>query len=215
MLKLLKKELTLNHLPVMWVFPILCVLVCIPYYPASISISYGLLGLFLMLNFAQTNRDMDYVGTLPITRKDIVKGKLAFAVFVEGMQLIAGAVFALIGIFAVYPNQTAAMASPNFALFGFILMLFAVFNIIFFVRYFSSGGKTGFAAIFAFSAYAVGLSLVEIFARLFRETAALYYAGAYGIGWRLLVFGLGVIIYAVGLVATYYISLKKFEKVNL
>ncbi len=215
MLKLLKKELTLNNLPVMYVFPILCVLLCIPYYPASISISYGLLGLFLMLNFAQTNRDMDYVGTLPITRKDIVKGKLAFAVFVESMQLLSGAVFAMIGLFVVYPDQTAAMATPNFTLFGFILMLFAVFNVIFFARYFSSGGKTGVAAILAFSAYIVGLSIVEICAKLFYQTAALYSVGANGIGWRLLVFGLGVIIYAVGLVATYYISVKKFEKVNL
>lgn len=214
MLKLLKKELTLNNLPVLFVFPVLCVLLCVPYYPASISISYGLLGMFLMLNYGQTNRDMDYVGTLPITRKDIIKGKLAFAVFVEGMQLLSGAVFALIGLFAVYPDMFTPMAAPNFTLFGILLILFAAFNVIFFARYFSSGGKTGVAAILAFVVYVIGLALTEVMSRLFYKSP-LFSTGAEGIGWRLLVFAIGLIIYAAGLVGTYFICVKKFEKVNL
>lgn len=211
MLKLLKRELTLNNLPVIYIMPLLTVLVCIPYYPASISMGYGLLGLFLLLNYGQTNRDIEYMSTMPIARKDIVKSKIILAAFLEIIQLVLGGICGAIRIFANFAGGFSAMAAPNLGFFGFMMISYAVFNIIFFARYFVSGGKTGLAAIFAFIGFIVCMALIEVAGAF----APFKFTGKEGLTWRLLVFVLGVIIYCVGIVATYFIGVKKFEKANL
>lgn len=213
MIRLLRKETALTFLPIVWLMPLLCLLSLIPNHPACIPASYAVLTVFIIFNYAKENRDLEYMSALPVARKDIALSKVAAAAFSELLQLFSAAVFAAVGIFGLGNGERYVSMAPNLAFFGFILTGYALFNVVFLTRYFSSGGKTGLAAVFGSVLYASFVVAAEIAVAC---APALSVLDGVGTGWeyRLLVFAIGVIIYAAGLVAAWRIGTKKLERIS-
>ena len=215
MIKLLKKEIKLSYLPIVWFFPCLSCLLLIPNYPYCVGVSYGLLSLFINFNYASENRDLEYTAGLPIPRRDIVKAKIISGAFIEVMQIAVGVICGLIASFVLW-GENAAGIDANAAYFGFVFLGFALFNIIFFPTYFGRGCKTGLSMIIATVAYAAFVIVTESIVGFVPSVhKALDGFDGNFIGVRIAVLIVGIVLYAASVVGSYFVSVGKFEKVSL
>ena len=193
-MKLLYKELTLAAHPSSIVFAFLGCLVFVPAYPYTVIFMFGCLAAYLtFLNSRETN-DTWYTSILPVTKKFLVP-------FVIMRNLIG-----------IENNPVGIDATV--AWYGFGLIIYSVFDLIFLTTFYKSGYKVGKAFIIA-SIPMVGLMcLCEACVHF----PALNWLDSYNtqdIIRQIPIFIVGIIFYCICLTLAYRISVKRFEKVNL
>ncbi len=155
MKNLLYKELKLFTNPMNFLFLPLMAMIMIPSYPYYVGFFYILLGLFFSFQFGRENKDLVYMITLPIPKKDVVKAKYMFTVLLEAFAFLLGTILVIIRCtVAKYPNQAGIDA--NVAFLGLSLVMLALFNLVFLGGYFKNVYKVGGAflkgciAVFSF-----------------------------------------------------------------
>lgn len=214
--QLIYKELKLVINPFTYSFLLLAGLLLIPDYPYFVAMFYFFMALQINFNMMKESRDMEFSAMLPVTRRDIVLSKFFDVVFIQLLQVIAAAPFALISSLVLYPGGNIVGMDANIAFFGYVFIAFAVFNIIFLPAFFKTGNKIGVPMITAM------LGMVAVYACLEVITAfvpALHNnidgldSGA--VGWRVLVLAAGIAVYIVTLLWAYKKSIKRFDKVSL
>lgn len=142
MKKLLQKEWKLAFHVTVALFWLLSAMVMIPSYPYYVICFYTILGLFFVCLTGRENNDLTYTLMLPVKKSDVVRARIAFAVMVEGIQLLAMVPFLWLRQAAgLGPNPVGMDA--NVALPGFCLLLFGLFNLMFFPAYFAAPHKVG------------------------------------------------------------------------
>ena len=214
-MKLLKKEFRLCMHPAAWIMLGLSVLILIPNYPYAVSFFYMTLGIFFITQGGRENHDPAYTMTLPVSRREAVMGRILFACCLEGMQLLAAALFTLIKtLLGAGPNQAGMDA--NLALLGEGLILFSLFNLIFFPMYFRDVSKIGkpfvvsSIAVFLYIVLAVAATYVLPFVRDRLDTPDPAHMG------EKLVFLLFSLLIFLGCTAlSMRLSIKGFEKLDL
>ncbi len=156
-MKLLMKEWKLCMHPTGYLMPLLSVLILVPGYPYGVCCFYVGLAIFFICLTAREDHDAGYTLMLPVSRQDAVKGRILFCAVLEAVELLLMSVFILIkNIIGNLPNPAGLDAGV--ALIGEGLILFAIFNLVFFPIYYRDISKPGKA--FAFAAAAVFLWIV-------------------------------------------------------
>lgn len=218
------KELKLVVSPIVFLMGALSLMLMIPNYPCWVGVFYCFIAINTSFTLGRSNKDNEFSATLPIPRNYIVVGKLFNVLFSEAIQLIIAIPAAIVATKFVYPALSAANGTvgnvagmdANFAFFGLVLIAYSVFNIVFLPYYFKSGYKSGIALLFGMLAFTLCIGVFELLInvvptlKLTLDSEATEY-----VGWRLLVLGLGILIFAAVNYLTYRLSVKSFAKVAL
>jgi len=141
-MKLLKKEFRLCLHPTGILMLFLSALILIPNYPYAVSFFYVTLSLFFICLSSRENHDLAFTASLPVSRGEMVKGRVLMACCLEGLDLLlCGGMVALKSLMGYTPNQAGMDA--NLALIGEGLLVFGLFNLIFFPAWYKNVNKVG------------------------------------------------------------------------
>ena len=210
---LLYKEMRLVAHPTSIVFAFLGCLVLVPSYPYSVIFMFGCLAPYItFLNGRETN-DAWYTAVLPVTKRKSVLGKCLLAAFFQIFQLLFSIPFTLLRNALNLANNPVGLDAA-IAWYGFGLIVYAVFDLIFFTAFYKSGYKAGKAFIFA--------AIPMVFLMVAIEASAHIPALAWmdschpeHLMMQLPILAAGIICYGALITLAYRISAKRFEKVDL
>lgn len=151
-MKLLMKEWKLCMHPTGYIMLLCSALTLVPGYPYGVSCFYMGLAIYFICLTARENHDAGYTLMLPVSREDAVKARILFCGLLEVIDVL------LIGLFSLLKGAIGNMPNPagldaGLALAGEALIIFAIYNMIFFPLYYRDINKPGKA--FAFAAVAV------------------------------------------------------------
>ena len=141
-MKLLMKEWKLCMHPAAFVMLAMSALILVPGYPYGVCCFYIGLGIFFICLTARENHDASYTLTLPVSRGDAVKARILFCALLEILDIL------LISLFVLVKNAIGNLPNPagldaGVALIGEAMILFALFNLIFFPVYYRDINKPG------------------------------------------------------------------------
>lgn len=212
-MKLLYKELMLTAHPTSIVFAFLGCLVVVPAYPYTVIFMFGCLAPYITFLYARETNDAWYTAVLPVTKRESVKGKCQLIVSIQLFQLLISIPCVILrGILEVENNPVGIDATV--AWYGFGLIIYAVFDLVFFPAYYKNGYKAGKAFVLA----AIPMLLLMVVVEGAVHIPALAWLDSYAMPDQLrqlpiLLFG--IVCYAALLSAAYRISVKRFERVDL
>ena len=147
-MKLLYKELMLAAHPTSIVFAFLGCLVVVPAYPYTVIFMFGCLAPYITFLYARETNDAWYTAVLPVTKRESVKGKCQLIVSIQLFQLLISIPCVILrGILEVENNPVGIDATV--AWYGFGLIIYAVFDLVFFPAYYKNGYKAGKAFVLA------------------------------------------------------------------
>lgn len=215
MRKLLMKEIRLAMHPVTPIMLALSAMVFIPNYPYSVIFFYMSLALFFTCLMGRENHDVIYTLTLPVAKRDVVKGRMALAVMLQLSQLLLAALLGVLRL-KLYSAPNEAGMDLGISLLAEGLLLIGIFNIVFFTNYYRDVRKEGVSFVIAAIVFFV-LVVVEVcatyaapFVRDVLDTPDPAHMGE-----KLLALAVGAAAY-VGLTwAAYRVSVKRFERLDL
>lgn len=215
----LYKELKLCLSPINWLFLSFPLMLLIPNYPCYVPYFYTCLSSFFIFNNGELNKDMQYSLVLPIKKGDIVKSRCLLIFAYEVASIILGIPLALISVKVIGAGNAAGI-DPNVAFFGLLCIPLTLFHFVFFTNFYKKGEKPGFSFLFGsiafFASYIIlefpvwlkNISGIEFFQLLDNVDTSSQIK-------QLPVLVCGIIIYLLGWLFTYKISMKNFEKVDL
>jgi len=138
------KELRLAASILTFCFIAFALMTMIPGYPILCGAFFITLGIFQSYQNAREANDIVFSALLPVAKRDVVKGKYIFAVFIElcGFLLMAAMTILRMTVFseAVVYRSNALMNANPFAL-GTALLIFGLFNLIFIGGFFNTAYK--------------------------------------------------------------------------
>lgn len=212
-MKLLYKELTLAAHPTSIVFAFLGCLVIVPAYPYTVIFMFGCLAPYLTFINARETNDAWYTAILPATKGEIVKGKCLLIITFQLFQLLFSIPFVFLrNVLDVKNNPVGIDATV--AWYGFGLILYAVFDLVFFPAFYKSGYKAGKSFILA----AIPMLILMVAVEGSVHIPVLFWLDSYKPEHLLLqlpILLFGILCYAVFLTLAYRMSVKRFEKVDL
>ncbi|MBR4502619.1 MAG: ABC-2 transporter permease [Clostridia bacterium] len=214
-MKLLMKEWKLCMHPTGYLMPLLAVLVLVPGYPYGVCCFFVGLAIFFICLTAREDHDAGYTLMLPVSRRDAVRARILFCSVLEAANLV------LMGVFILIKKVIGSLSNPagldaGVALIGEGMIIYTVFNLLFFPNYYKDIGKPGKA--FAFAATAVFMWIV------------LEIVGTYTIPFlrdvldrpdpehmseKLLITLAGLALFLAGTALSVQMSVKKFEAADL
>lgn len=123
------------------IFLALTLLILIPTWPAIVPFLYTLVGIITIFPWAFANRDIEFTANLPISKEDVIKGRIFFVCSLELLSMLWSVPFGLIRQFVLLPNMGEEVTETlglnfNLALYGMVFVSFAVFHLIFFPWYY-------------------------------------------------------------------------------
>lgn len=160
MKQLLMKEIRLTMHPTNLIFLALSAMLLIPDYPYYVTFFYTTLGLFFTCLNAREMHDIEYSMTLPVRKRDVVRGRMLLAAAVEGVQVLLAIPFAAIRQRMPLPGNSVGM-DANIAFFGLALGMLGLFNLLFFPMYFRHPEKIGGAFLLASAAEFLYMGVAE------------------------------------------------------
>lgn len=141
-MKLLKKEFRLCLHPTAPLFLMLSTMVLIPNYPYAVCFFYMTLAVFFICLTSRENHDAAYNAVLPVSRAQIVRGRILFVCCFEVMNVVAcGLMLLAKNAIGWAPNQAGLDA--NIAVLGEGLIVFGLFNGIFFPMWYKNINQVG------------------------------------------------------------------------
>ncbi|MGS0972233.1 MAG: ABC-2 transporter permease [Candidatus Izemoplasmataceae bacterium] len=155
---LLYKELKLSINKFFYLLPlILAALMFIPNWIYTLVFMY-----FFWITIPQIyggyigQKDNSFINMLPVSKKEIVKSKIHAVLILEALHLVTAFLLGLVHN-AIYGSYNFFF-DINLAFVGIILMMFALFNLVFFTNYFKTGYFFGRPTV-----YGVVVTLVYAF----------------------------------------------------
>ena len=214
---LLKKELRLAALLLTYLFIAFAFMTLIPGYPILCGGFFITLGIFQSFQSAREANDIVYSALLPVAKSDVVKGKFLFAAFIELAGFVIMAVLTALRMTAlkdlpVYRQNALMNANPFFL--GMVLLIFALFNLVFVGGFFRTGYKLGKP----FVIYVVVAFIVIGLAEAAHHVPGLEAVNAFGfdhLSLQLILFATGAVLYALITYLAYKKACRDFEKIDL
>ena len=160
-MKLLKKEFTLCMHPTGYIMLLMSAFVLIPGYPYTVSCFYIGLAIYFICLTARENHDASYTLTLPVSREEAVRARILLCCCLELVQMLLMGLMILVK-FAIGTMPNPAGLDAGVALIGDGFITYAIFNMIFFPRYFRDINKPGQAFMFAAAAVFVWIAAVVV-----------------------------------------------------
>jgi hypothetical protein len=213
---LLYKERRLAASPLSYFFLAFSLMTFLPGYPILVGSFFVCLGIFYSFQQARECGDVTYSVLLPVRKRDVVTAKYRFVLEIELAAFLLCAVFTavrmgLLGQAAVYAQNP--MLNANLCYLGFILLNFALFNLIFLGGFFKTAYKFGVPFLIYTAAGILLVAAAEVLHHL---------PGLEGLNApdrvdapQLAVFGLGLLVFALGTFLSHRASVRRFEQLDL
>ena len=217
MKNLLYKEFTLAAHPTVYIFLSFALMLLIPSYPYYVAFIYTCLAIFFVFLNGRESKDVFYTASLPIRKRDTVKARCYMITIIELAQILVSIPFAIIGS-RINPNPQGNIAGieANFAFFGFVFLMFALFNIIFIPMFYKTAYQAGKSFLWAGSAVAVYIVAMEAAVQIIPVLKTnLDTSAPEKMIKQLPILAAGMIIYAFTMVLAYKKAAHNFEKVDL
>lgn len=161
MKNLLLKELKLSAHPTLFIFMTFPCMLLIPNYPYTVTYFYITLSVFFTCMMGRENHDIQYTMMLPISKSDVVKGRFLFTLLAELTSLVISIPFIIIRQ-TVYTTPNLGGMDANLSLIGLAMLVYAVFNVIFFIKYYKDVKKPGVSFVFASVAEFLLIIVLEV-----------------------------------------------------
>ena len=217
MRNILRKEMKLSASPLAYFFILFGLMFFLPGYPVLCGAFFVTLGLFQSFQYAREANDIVFSALLPISKRDVVRGKYLFVCFIEACSLILMLAAALVRMTALSDSvvyRANAMMNANLFAVAGALFVFGLFNTVFLGGFFKTAYKlgrpfvtyvvAGFLAVFAFEAahHVPGLDAVNAF-------------GLDRIGLQCVLFLSGLAAYLIMTLLSYRSACRHFERIDL
>lgn len=187
----------------------------IPNYPYTVVFFYGLLGIFFTFLNGRENKDVYYCAVLPVTKRDQVRACAWLVVVVELAELVIAVPFAFLSA-RINPNGTnLAGIDANVALFGCVLLIYGVFNVVFLPVFYKTAIRAGRAFLLAVIPMTVLMVLVEALSHFPVVGPYLDATDAAGQVRQLPVLAVGLAAFALLSWLAYRKAAKNYERVDL
>ena len=217
MRNLLRKEMRLSASVLSYLFIPFGLMFLLPGYPILCGAFFVTLGIFQSFQTAREANDIVFSILLPISKRDVVKGKYLFICLIEGCALLLMALatacrMTVLSQSAVY-RANALMNANGFAL-GMACVIFGLFNWIFAGGFF----KTAYKFARPFVTYIVAAFLVILIAETLHHIPGLGMLNAFGadgIGLQLALLTAGVLLFLLMTALSYRRACAHFEKIDL
>ncbi len=159
---LLVKEFRLARHPTLFIFPFMGLMLMIPAYPYFVAFIYTCLSVFFIFLQGRENRDILFTVSLPVNKRDVVKARCCFIAIIEVFEILVAIPFAIIGG-RINPNPGGNVVGmeANVAFFGFVFILYALFNIIFLPIFYKTAYRAGIALLIASSVISLYIVAIE------------------------------------------------------
>jgi hypothetical protein len=219
MYNLVKKDLILGINRMFFIFPaLLGLLMLIP------SWVYFLVPMYFfwisvpnMFNNFKTQNDMLFTSMMPVTKRDMVKARIAVIAILELLHVGFAAIFGVVHDF-VYANMNIGYQffAPSMGFWGLCLVMMAIFNIVLIPLYYKTAYKfsvplilaTASAMIFAGVVQWLGIRIKSV-SDIFNVTIAEH------IGLHASILAAGIVIFAAFALIAYRIAVRRFLQVEL
>ena len=217
MRNIMLKEMKLSASPLSYLFIIFGFMFFVPGYPVLCGAFFVTLGIFQGFQYAREANDIKFSILLPISKKEIVKGKYLFVCFIEGCSLILMLIIALIRMTilsdaAVY--RTNAMMNANLFALGGSLVVFGLFNVAFLKGFFKTANNLGKP----FVIYIIVVFLVIGVFEALHHIPGLEIVNAFGfdqIEFQLVMLLAGLAVFMIMTGLSYRASCRNFELIDL
>lgn len=208
------KQVRLVCHPMTWVFCLFGSMFLIPSYPYTVAYFYVTLGLFFTFQNGREQRDGDFTALLPVRKSDTVRINVRFSAVIELLMLLVSIPFACISV-RINPNGTNPVGLDcNVALFAAGLMLFALFNAVFFPAFYRTGYKVGISFWKATIPMALAMLLCEALPH-FPALDWLNDTSRSGNLHQLPLLGAGIVIFLLCTALTERRAIARYERVDL
>lgn len=217
MRNILLKEMRLSASLLSFLFIPFGLMFFLPGYPILCGVFFVTLGIFQSFQNAREANDMVFSALLPISKRDVVKGKYLFTCAIElcGILLMTiGVVFrmTLLSYAAVYRSN--ALMNANLFALGMAFIGFGLFNLIFVGGFFKTAYKFGRP----FVGYTITVFLTICIAEALHHFPGLGFLNAFGtehFAVQLLLLGIGAAFYLAVTVLSCKKACNHFEKIDL
>jgi hypothetical protein len=215
MMNLLYKEFKLSVHPTCYIFLSLAAMMLIPNYPYYVIFFYETLGLFFLFMAGNATNDIFFTTLLPIRKQDAVKARVITVVLIELLQVLVCIPFAILR-HVLLKNPNLAGLEANAALFGFGLMMFGLFNVVFLPMFYKTAYKTGTPFVIACVVMTVFVIGVEATVNLVPGWKAMLDSiNPVFLPQQIFVLGLGIAIFGLLTTSAYHLSVKRFAALDL
>ncbi len=214
---LLRKEMRLSASILSYLFIAFAFMTLVPGYPILCGVFFITLGIFQSFQSAREANDIVFSALLPVAKRDVVKGKFLFSVFIELAGVLIMMVLTLVRMTVlsgsqVYRQNALMNANPFFI--GMALLIFGMFNLIFVGGFF----KTAYKFAKPFVTYIIVCFLLIGIAEALHHIPGMEAVNAFGfdsIGLQLVMLIAGVLLYVILTLLSYRRACVNFEKIDL
>ncbi len=217
MKNLLKKEYKLSLHITSYLFLAFGLMLLIPSYPYYVAFMYICLSEFFVFLSGRENKDVFFTSCLPIKKSDAVKARCLSLGSIQILSVIVSIPFAIIGA-KINPNPSGNPVGieANVAFYGFVFIMFALFNFIFITGFYKTAYKVGVPLTIGGIAIGLYIIIMEVavngvaILKKYLDTTVAYMQIK-----QLPILIAGLIIYFAVWFLTFKISAKRFEKVDV
>lgn len=210
---LIYKELRLAAHPNLYIFTLLGVLVIVPNYPYGMVFLFGCLAPFITFMYGRETNDIYYTSLLPVQKRDTVKAKFLLVILAQMTQLLISLPFAIWRV-RILPEGNIAGIEANVAYYGFGLMIYTIFNVIFLIVFFKTAYKAGKAFLLGIIPASLAVLVMEVIVH-FSQFKWLDSVESEVMLQQLPILIIGVLVYIIGMLLAYKVSVSRFERVDL
>lgn len=217
MSSILRKEMKLSSLLITYLFIGFGLMFFIPGYPVLCGEFFITLGIFQSFKYAVESNDIVFSALLPVAKRDVVKGKYAFACLIEMCGFAIMLVSALVRMTALSDSavyRQNALMNGNFFALGMALLMFGVFNLIFIGGFFRTAYKTGKPFVIYIAVCFVIIGIAEALHHL-PGLAPLNAFGFDHFGLQIAALLAGAVCYVGATLLAYMRSCESFERIDL
>ena len=217
MRNILLKECKLSASPLSFLFILFGLMFFLPGYPVLCGVFFVTLGIFQSYQNAREANDMVFSALLPISKRDVVKGKYLFTAAIElcGILLMAAAVVVRMTVLADAPAyRSNALMNANLFALGMAFVGFGLFNLIFVGGFF----KTAYKFAGPFVGYIIAVFLMISIAETLHHVPGFAFLNAFGtehFAVQVMLLGIGAAFYLAVTVLSCKKACKRFDKTDL
>lgn len=212
---LVRKELFLVFHPMTLVVLGLSALVLVPNWPYAVILLYACLCPYFNAQSAREQRDLDFAETLPVSRRSMATARIIAITLVELLCVLLMLAFSLARPIVGTPDSFVGMP-PNLAFLGFSLLVFSVFDTVFFAMYYRDPMKFGVPFVLASLPTLIVMLAFEAAPYLSAAFAGLLARpGFENLAAQLVVFAVCLGIYCLGRIFAVRLAGRMFEKVDI
>ncbi len=214
MKQLMYKEFKLSIHKFFFIVPILTgALLLIPQWVFLVAMMYFFwISIPNIYSTYNAQNDLTFCMLMPIKKEDYVKSKIYSVMFLEGLSILFGVVFAILNhLFYGTPNFVLDL---NAAFFGVVFIMYGIFNLVFFPEYFKTGYRFGKATIYGNVVAILFALLVEVLVATV-PTIQVWMESSNYLWFQIVFLFLGMVLFGVANLIAFIQSKKRFESIDL